>query len=65
VLGSPQVAEDSDERAKDGGEIESDFPTGVGAVVDAPSASGAHRIWVRVILALATVLAILSIMRGS
>ncbi len=34
---------------------------GAGAAVGAPAAGGAHRIWVRVILVLATVLAILSI----
>jgi hypothetical protein len=68
----PSVAEDSDEKAKDGGDIEVNLPAdssagtsqsgvGAGAIADAPAASPAHRIWVRVILVLATLLAIFSI----
>ncbi len=70
LIGSPAVAEDADEKAKDGSEPRSNFPadlsagtkqTGLGAAADAPPTGGAHRIWVRVILLLATLLAILAI----
>jgi hypothetical protein len=64
------VAEDSDKTAKDGRETESNVPAeppagtsqaSLGDVAAAPVARGAHRIWVRVILVLATLLAIFSI----
>jgi Short C-terminal domain len=62
------VAEDSDEAAKDGPEIASRSPAGrpagtarAGASADVPAGGHAHRIWVRVILVLATLLAVLAI----
>jgi hypothetical protein len=69
LIGSPSVAADSEEPAKDGRETESSLSalpagagqTGVGAGAAAAPAGGAHRIWVRVILGVATVLAIFSI----
>ena len=72
LIGSLSVAEDSDERAMDGSGGESHPPAdasadpaqggiGAGAAAAVTPENRAHRIWVRVILGLATVLAVFAI----